>query len=75
MRLGTCIALELVAAGAAIAGVWLAASKGSDLAGSYLHGREAAAATATYTPAIEPAPTVVPLERARLVVAPPVVDT
>jgi hypothetical protein len=75
VRLGTCIALELAAAGAAIAGVWLAASVGSDLAGSYLHGREAAAATATYTPAIEPTPTVVPLERARLVVAPPVVDT
>ncbi|HSS03415.1 MAG TPA: hypothetical protein VLM79_40405 [Kofleriaceae bacterium] len=75
MRLGTCIALELAAAGAAIAGVWLAASVGSDLAGAYLHGREAAAATATYTPAVEPTPTVVPLERARLIVAPPVVDT
>jgi hypothetical protein len=71
VRLGTCIALELAAVGGAIAGVWFAASVGADLAGSYLHGREAVAATATYTPT----PTVVPLERSSLVVAPPVVDT
>src|SRR5262245_24068038 len=69
--LGTCIALELAVAGGAIAGVWFVASRASDLAGSYLHGGEAEAATATYAPS----PTLVPLERSRLAVALPVANT
>ena len=71
VRLGTCIALELAAAGGAIAGVWFLASRASDLAGSYLHGREAEASTAMYAPS----PTLVPLERSRLAVALPVATT
>jgi hypothetical protein len=66
VRLGTCIALELAVAGGAITGVWLVASRASDVAGSYLHGREAEAATAM----VAPSPTVAPLERSRLAVAP-----
>src|SRR5262245_53960463 len=66
VRLGTCIALELAVAGGAITGVWFIASRASDVAGSYLHGREAEAATATYAPSL----TVAPLERSRLAIAP-----
>jgi hypothetical protein len=66
VRLGTCIALELAVVAGAAGGVWLATSRGGDIAGAYVHGREAAAATAAYPPA----PAVVPLERAELAIAP-----
>lgn len=68
MRLGTCIAFELAVAAGAASGVWFGASRGSELAGAYLVNREAAAATATFTPARA----LVPLERANLAIAPPV---
>jgi hypothetical protein len=71
VRLGTCIALELVVAVGAVSGVWFVASRGSEVAGTYMHGREAIAAT----PAYPPAATLAPLEHARLVVAPPPPDT
>ena len=69
MRLGTCIALELAVAAGAVGGVWLAASRGSEVAGSYLHSREAAAATST-PPARTPLAKLAPLERADLAIAP-----
>lgn len=65
MRLGTCIALELIVAAGATGGAWFAVSRGAELAGSYVHSREAAAATSAYMPA----ETVVPLERSRLAAA------
>ncbi|HEX4451170.1 MAG TPA: hypothetical protein VH143_09885 [Kofleriaceae bacterium] len=46
MRLGTCIALELVCAAGAAAGAVLAFGRGLELAGQYLGARDAAAATA-----------------------------
>jgi hypothetical protein len=67
VRLGTCLALELVVAAGAAGGVWFVASRGSELARSYMHGREAVAAT----PAFPPAATLVPLERSDLAIAPP----
>jgi len=67
VRLGTCIALELVCAIGAGAGVWMLAGRGVQLAGDYLQ-PEAAAATAS-------TPGVTPLSRARLDVVPPVGDT
>ena len=67
MRLATCIALELAVAAGAVGGVWFIASRGSELAGSYMHGREAAAAT----PTLPSAATLVPLERSNLAIAAP----
>jgi hypothetical protein len=69
VRLGTCIALELAVAAGAVGGVWLAASRGSELAGTYLHSREAAAATSTQ-PSFAPLAKLAPLERAHLTLAP-----
>ncbi|HEU4732260.1 MAG TPA: hypothetical protein VFT22_30405 [Kofleriaceae bacterium] len=71
MRLGTCIALELSVVAAAAGGIWFAASRGSELARSYMHTHEAAAATSGGAPAA----TLVPLERARLAIARPPPDT
>ena len=68
MRLGTCIALELAVAAGAVGGAWFAVSRGSEVAGSYVHGRDAAAATAARPPAA-PAGGVVPLERGELAAA------
>lgn len=45
MRLGTCIALELVVAAGAVSGVAVGVMRASDLAGTYLVTHEAAAAT------------------------------
>ncbi len=45
MRLGTCIALELVCAAGAATGVWLAVDHSVDIVGEYLGTHEAAAAT------------------------------
>ena len=67
VRLGTCIALELAVAAGAAGGMWFAASRGSALAGAYLHSREAAAATAAFAPARALAP----LERSNLAIARP----
>lgn len=69
MRLGTCIAFELAVAAGAVGGVWLAASHGSEVAGSYLHSREAAAATSTRS-AFAPLTRLAPLERSHLALAP-----
>jgi hypothetical protein len=63
VRLGTCIALELAALAGAVGGVWFVASRGADLASSYISHHEAAAATATDPPAAA----VIPLERSQLV--------
>ena len=71
MRLGTCIALELVVAAGAAGGLWFGASRGSDLASAYLQSREAAAATASFAPAA----LLVPLERSNLTIALPVPET
>jgi hypothetical protein len=71
VRLGTCIALELVVAVGAIGGVWVGASRGAELAREYVHSREAAAATTTFTPGS----TLVPLERANLAITPPALGT
>ncbi|HEY6179636.1 MAG TPA: hypothetical protein VIX73_34515 [Kofleriaceae bacterium] len=65
MRLGTCIALELAALAGVVGGGWFAVSRGTELVGSYVHSREAAAATAAY----RPAGTVEPLERSNLAAA------
>lgn len=64
MRLGTCIALELAIAASAVSGVWLVASH-ARLPSGYLQS-EAIAATTT-----APRPTLAPLERGDLAVAPP----
>jgi len=50
VRLGTCIALELVIFTGAVGGAWLAIDRGSELAAEYLASREAAAATAATPP-------------------------
>jgi hypothetical protein len=71
LRLGTCIALELAVVAGAAGGVWFGASRGVELAGAYLHSREAAAATTPFAPA----KTLVPLERANLATAPPAPTT
>ncbi|HET9990882.1 MAG TPA: hypothetical protein VFQ65_20265 [Kofleriaceae bacterium] len=67
MRLGTCIALELVCAVGAAAGVWVVAGHGVELAGEYLQ-PEASAATATTA-------YVTRLPSARLEVGTPIGDT
>ena len=67
MRLGTCIALELVCAVGAAAGVWVVAGHGVELAGEYLQ-PEASAATATTG-------SVTRLPSARLEVGTPIGDT
>ena len=46
MRLGTCIALELAVAAGAISGLWIGVGQATKLAGTYLTGGEAQAATA-----------------------------
>lgn len=66
MRLGTCIALELAVAAGAVAGVWFGVGQATRLAGDYLAGREAVAATARAT-----ARAPVRLPRAHLDVAAP----
>ncbi|MGE0547065.1 MAG: hypothetical protein AB7O24_03060 [Kofleriaceae bacterium] len=50
MRLGTCIALELAVAAAALVGLWIGVQHAADLAGPYFHAREAAAATSASRP-------------------------
>ncbi len=50
MRLGTCIALELVVAAGAVGGVWFGVGKVARMSGDYFAGGEAIAATATPTP-------------------------
>ena len=65
MRLGTCIALELIVASGVVGGAWFAVSRGAELAGSYVASREAAAATA----AGATGEGVVPLERSLLAAA------
>jgi hypothetical protein len=66
VRLGTCIALEIAVAAGAVTGAWFAIARGVELAGSYVHSREASAATAAY----QPAHAVEPLERSQLASAP-----
>ncbi|TMQ06354.1 MAG: hypothetical protein E6J91_38120 [Deltaproteobacteria bacterium] len=66
MRLGTCIALELAVAAGAVIGAWFAITRGAELAGAYVHSREAAAATSAY----KSARPVEPLERSQLAPAP-----
>ena len=45
MRLGTCIALELAVAAGAVSGLWIGVGQATKLAGTYLAGGEAVAAT------------------------------
>ncbi len=45
MRLGTCIALELAVAAGAVSGLWLGVGQATKLAGTYLTGGDAVAAT------------------------------
>jgi len=47
VRLGTCIALELVVAAGAVGGVWFGVGKVARMSGDYFAGGEAIAATAT----------------------------
>ncbi len=68
MRLGTCIALELLCVAGAGAGLWLVASRGVETAGHYLT-EEASAATR------EPAPSVRPIAATHLEVTGPVGET
>jgi hypothetical protein len=63
--------LELAVAAGAVTGVWLVASRGSEVARSYMHGREASAATPTFAPAA----TLVPLERSKLAITARAPDT
>jgi hypothetical protein len=51
VRLGTCIALELAIAAGAVGGVWFGVGQASKVAGTYLEGQEAAAAT-PFAPAV-----------------------
>ena len=67
MRLGTCVALELVCAVGAAAGVWVAAGHGIDMAGEYLQPEASAATT--------PANPLTRLPSARLEVGAPLGDT
>ncbi len=62
--------LELAVAAGAMSGVWLAASRGAVIAGSYLHSREAAAATTTRPAVYAPRPTLETLGRSNLTHAP-----
>ncbi|HEX7701765.1 MAG TPA: hypothetical protein VF403_13600 [Kofleriaceae bacterium] len=55
MRLGTCIALELICVVGAGAGIWFVAGRGVDAAGEYLQ-PEAAAATISAPNALTPLP-------------------
>ncbi len=56
MRLGTCIALELVCAAGAAAGVWFGVGQGVDAAVQYLGSHEASAASIEQTRAVTPLP-------------------
>lgn len=58
-------------AAGAVGGTWFAASRGTELVRSYMHGHEAVAAT----PALSPAATLEPLERSDLAIARPAPDT
>ncbi|HEY0191479.1 MAG TPA: hypothetical protein VGC42_10190 [Kofleriaceae bacterium] len=69
MRLGTCIALELVVAAGVAGGVWLAVSRGADVAHAYVTGAKAEAATLPSRAGLRP------LERSSLALAPPAIDT
>jgi hypothetical protein len=66
VRLGTCLALELVVAAGAATGAVAGVVHASRLAAAYLAAPEAAAATSTAA-----LPAIVPLPRAELIVAPP----
>jgi hypothetical protein len=70
VRLGTCIALELVAAASVAVGVWLAATRGPALAHHYLQGHDAEAAVVPSR-----AGGLQPLERSSLAVVVPKVET
>jgi hypothetical protein len=67
VRLGTCIALEVLIAAGAVGGAWFGVTRGTELAGAYVDSRTAAAATAGEPPASPEI--VVPLERSRLAAA------
>jgi hypothetical protein len=69
VRLGTCIALELVVVAGALGAVWVGVDRGADLAGPYFQAREAAAASRPVR-SVEPR-SVVALPRSHLPVAPP----
>jgi hypothetical protein len=71
VRLGTCIALELIVVAGAVGGAWFAVSRGADLIGGYVHSRDAVAATA----ADPPRAPVLPLERSQLAAPAPMLDT
>ncbi len=70
MRLGTCIAIELVVAIGAVSGVWIGVGYTTEIARDYLATHEAAAATPT-TPA-RPTPERLPV--AKLMVAAPALE-
>jgi hypothetical protein len=69
VRLGTCIALELAVAAGAVGGIWFGVGHATQLAGTYLTGGEAVAAT-PMTTARRPER----LPRSYLEVAPPPID-
>lgn len=73
MRLGTCIALELVVAAGSVGGVWFGVGTVARLSGEYLAGGEAVAATSTLSapPVREREPLRLP--RAHLEIARPAV--
>lgn len=73
MRLGTCIALELVVAVGAVGGVWFGVGAVARLSGEYLAGGEAVAATSTPAPPALHEREPVRLPRAHLEIARPVV--
>jgi len=68
VRLGTCIALELAVAAGAIGGLWFGVGQATELASTYLTGKEAIAATTVPTPTGMRAPERLP--RSYLDVAP-----
>jgi hypothetical protein len=72
VRLGTCIALELAVAAGAIGGLWFGVGEASQLAGEYLTGKEALAATTAPTPSLARTPERLP--RSYLDVAPPPIE-
>lgn len=54
MRLGTCIALELAVAAGAVGGLWFGVGQATRLAGTYLAGSDAEAATVAMPPTRTP---------------------
>lgn len=71
MRLGTCIAVELAVAAGALGGLWFGVNHAIELAGGYLDGHEAVAATVAGPLRLSPSP----LPRGYLEVAAPRVET